>query len=89
MPLKIKLSALGLMVCAVAVVYASFVNRHLAHEWQALGDRHNELQEEYGLLMLEYSTLAAPSRVERTARKQLNTKFPDKNNTRVIQINGQ
>lgn len=75
------------MISALAVVYSSFFNRHLAHEWQALGDEHTHLQEEYGRLMLEYSTLAAPSRIEQIARQKLDMQFPDKNNTKVIQLN--
>ncbi len=89
MPLKIKVSVLVLLVSAVFVINGSFEHRKLSHEWQALGNEHNRLQEEYGRLMLEYSTLAAPSRVERMARQKLNMVFPNKNNTRVIQIHGQ
>lgn len=84
--LPLKISSVLLLLCAVAVVYTSFVNRHLAHEWQALGKQHDVLQEEYGRLMLEYSTLAAPSRVENLARKKLNMQFPQKQNTQVIQV---
>ena len=76
------------MLSALSVVYCSFANRELAHEWQKLGQAHTQLQEEYGRLMLEYSTLAAPSRVEEMARKKLNMLFPNKDNTRVIQLNG-
>ena len=83
----IKLSGVALMLSALSVVYCSFANRELAHEWQALGETHTQLQEEYGRLMLEYSTLAAPSRIEVMARKKLNMVFPDKDNTRVIQLN--
>lgn len=89
MPLKIKLSAVVLLLNAIAVIYVSFEHRKLVHEWQALGNQHNALQEEYGLLMLEYSTLAAPSRVEAIARQKLNMQFPNKNNTRVIQLHEQ
>lgn len=89
MQLKLKISALILLVSAVAVIYVSFEHRKLTHKWQDLGNEHNSLQEEYGRLMLEYSTLAAPSRVEAIARQKLNMKFPDKNNTRVIQIHEQ
>ncbi len=81
-----KLVAILLMLSALAVIYASYMNRQLAHEWQQLGNHHTQLQEEYGRLMLEYSTLAAPSRVEEMAREKLNMVFPNKNNTRVIQL---
>jgi len=86
MPFKLKISALVLLLSAMSVIYVSFEHRKLIHSWQDLGNEHNALQEEYGRLMLEYSTLAAPSRVEAIARQELNMKFPDKNNTRVIQI---
>jgi cell division protein FtsL len=75
-----------LMVCALAVVYTSYANRQLAHQWQKFGMQYAQLQEEYGRLMLEYSTLAAPSRVEVIARQKLNMQFPDKLNTRVIEV---
>ncbi|MFY0641055.1 MAG: cell division protein FtsL [Bermanella sp.] len=75
-----------LMVSAVAVVYTSYANRQLAHQWQDMGSEYADLQEEYGRLMLEYSTLAAPSRVEVIARQKLDMQFPDKLNTRVIEI---
>jgi len=84
--LRGKLLAMVLMLSALAVIYTSFINRQLAHEWQILGNDHTLLQEEYGRLMLEYSTLAAPSRVEELARQRLNMSFPNKNNTRVIQL---
>lgn len=74
------------MLCAVAVVYVSYVNRQLAQQWQVQGAEYAELQEEYGRLMLEYSTLAAPSRVEMMARQKLNMQFPNKLNTRVIEV---
>ena len=74
------------MVSAVAVVYTSYANRQLAHQWQKLGNEYGQLQEEYGRLMLEYSTLAAPSRVEVIARQTLDMQFPDKLNTRVIEV---
>lgn len=82
----IKLSSLVLLAIAVAVVLTSFENRRLAHEWQDLGKQHDVLQEEYGRLMLEYSTLAAPSRVENIARKKLGMYFPQKQHTQVIQV---
>jgi cell division protein FtsL len=88
-PIKLKISALVLLFSAMSVVNVSFEHRKLVHQWQALENEHNKLQEEYGRLMLEYSTLAAPSRVEAIARQQIKMIFPNKNNTRVIQINEQ
>ncbi len=84
-----KVVSIILMLCALAVIYSSFVNRHLAHDWQKLGNAHTQSQEEYGRLMLEYSTLAAPSRIESMARKKLNMMFPNKKSTRIIQLHEQ
>ena len=84
--LQLNVSVFVILICALAVVFTSFHNRQLARQWQVLGESHNTLQEEYGRLMLEYSTLAAPSRVEAFARKKLNMQFPDKSNTRIIQF---
>jgi len=80
-----KLMFVVLLLCALAVVFVSYHNRQLAHKWQAQSNEYTELQEEYGRLMLEYSTLAAPSRVESIARKKLNMQFPNKMNTRIIE----
>ncbi len=81
-----KLLVLILVLSALGAIYSSFVNRQLAHQWQALQQSQNKMQEEYGRLMLEYSTLAAPSRVEQIAREHLNMVFPTKQNTQVLNI---
>lgn len=87
--LQFNISMLLVLMCALAVVFTSFHHRQLARQWQVLGESHNALQEEYGRLMLEYSTLAAPSRVESFARQKLNMQFPDKSNTRIIQFSNE
>ncbi|GAA6133841.1 hypothetical protein NBRC116188_06300 [Oceaniserpentilla sp. 4NH20-0058] len=83
--LQTKLAFVLLLICALAVVYSSYMNRQLARSWQIESNEYAQLQEEYGRLMLEYSTLAAPSRVESIARKKLSMQFPDKFNTRIIE----
>lgn len=74
------------MLCALATVYTSYVNRQLAQQWQKESSQYAQLQEEYGRLMLEYSTLAAPSRVEAMARQKLDMQFPGSINTRIIEV---
>lgn len=81
-----KLLVLLLVLSALGAIYSSFVNRQLAHEWQSLQNAQNKMQEEYGRLMLEYSTLAAPSRIEQIARNKLNMVFPKKQDTQVLNI---
>ena len=82
---RAKLIFFMLLLCALAVVYTSYENRQLAQAWQVQSNENAQLQEEYGRLMLEYSTLAAPSRVEAIAREKLNMQFPDKLNTRILE----
>ena len=74
------------MLCALAPVYASYINRQLAQQWQIQSTQYAQLQDEYGRLMLEYSTLAAPSRVENMARQKLNMQVADALNTRIIEV---
>lgn len=74
------------MGSAVGAVYSSYINRQLAHDWQTLMAEHTDMNEEYGRLMLEYSTLAAPSRVEQIARDRLQMAFPKKEDIKVINI---
>lgn len=81
-----RLSVLLLILTALGAIYSSYVNRQLAHEWQTLRASQNTMQEEYGRLMLEYSTLAAPSRIESMARGELRMVFPKKQDTQVLNL---
>ena len=68
---------LGLvLVSALGVVYVKHQNRKLFIELQALQKNRDELNIEWGKLLLELSTLATPTRVEHIARDKLGMKPP-------------
>lgn len=69
---------LGLVVLgtALGVVYTTHESRKLFVELQALQGVRDELNIEWGRLLLEQSTLATPTRVENIARSRLNMKPP-------------
>lgn len=71
---------LVLAVCVVAtalgVVYTKHRSRELFVQLQALNAQRDELNIEWGKLMLEQSTWATPPRVEQTARERLDMRVP-------------
>lgn len=75
-----------LVLSAVGVIYSSFVHRQIAHEWQAVKHEQQAMEEEYGRLLLEYSTLAAPSRIETIAREQLGMDLPKEQDKQTIEV---
>ena len=67
---------LGLFASAIGVIYVSHLNRGAFDAWQRLLDEQDRLNVEWGQLLLEQSTQAAHSRVERIAVKQLKMRVP-------------
>lgn len=65
------------VISALGVVYVTHVQRMRFNELQALKRQENELQVEWGQLLLEQSAWSTPSRVERIANKQLGLVSPD------------
>ncbi len=61
---------------ALGVVYTTHESRKLFVELQALQGVRDELNIEWGRLLLEQSTLATPTRVENIARRRLGMKPP-------------
>ncbi len=74
-----------LVLSAVGVIYSSFVHRQIAPEWQAVKQEQQAMEEEYGRLLLEYSTLAAPSRIESIAREELGMDLPKDQDKQTIE----
>ena len=64
------------LISALGVVYVKHQSRKLFVELQALQKNRDELNIEWGKLLLELSTLATPTRVERIARDELGMKPP-------------
>ncbi|NKB46344.1 MAG: cell division protein FtsL [Legionellales bacterium] len=59
------------MVSAVAVVYLKGEERQVYTRWQQQQQRQHQLQLERSQLLVEYSTWAAPSRVQHIAEARL------------------
>lgn len=66
----------AVLASALGVVYVKHQSRKLFVELQELQKNRDELNIEWGKLLLELSTLATPTRVERIARDKLGMKPP-------------
>ena len=74
------------LVCgsAVSVVYAVNESRHLLNELQTLENKRNDLQVEWGQLLLEQSSLVSQGRVEDIAIAELGMKIPEMENMVMV-----
>ncbi|WP_330924588.1 cell division protein FtsL [Candidatus Sororendozoicomonas aggregata] len=72
------------VISALAVSYSAFENRRLHNVLQKMRQERNQAQVEWGRLLLEYSTLTSPGRVEQIAREQLNMKVPGAENIEMV-----
>ncbi len=74
---SILLLLLILLATGVSVVYTTFKNRYLLNELQQLKNQRNELQVQWGQLLIEQSTFSLEARVERKAIDELQMKVPE------------
>lgn len=72
------------LVSAVAVVTVSFECRILSDELMQLKSRQQQLQVEWGRLLLEESAFAEHSRLEDVAGSQLGMRRPGPGEVRVV-----
>tara|TARA_B110000495_G_C22679215_1_gene400978 strand:- start:313 stop:600 length:288 start_codon:yes stop_codon:yes gene_type:complete len=80
------LALLGLMMMlAIAVIYVTHLNRHSFSQYQAALQLRDELDIEWGQLLLEQSAQASHSRVEQLARKRLAMKAPEASQIVLVQ----
>jgi len=86
--LNIQLSVLVLVllviVSAVAVIYSKHIGRTEFVVLQKLEHQRDQLNDEWGRLLLEQSTWASPGRVEQQARLRLNMIVPSADMTVLI-----
>lgn len=73
------------IVSSVAVIYFKHLNRNEFIQLQQLEKQRDVMNEEWGRLLLEQSTLGNPTRVEQQARTRLEMVVPKADNTVVIQ----
>lgn len=69
---------------AVAVVVTKHAGRSEFVVMQQLENQRDQLNEEWGRLLLEQSTWASPGRVEQQARAKLNMQAPTSDNTVMV-----
>lgn len=70
----------------VAVVYTKHENRKLFMELQKLYKARDRLDDEWGRLLLEQSTLARQGRVERLARERLGMVIPGSTEVVIVKL---
>lgn len=73
----VVVGAVVTLISGLSVVYSTYQTRILISDFLHLQNQHNELQTEWGQLLLEQSTWGSLSRVERLAGKKLEMHVPD------------
>lgn len=68
---------LALLASGISVIYTTFKNRSMLNELQQLRNQRNELQVQWGQLLIEQSTFSLDSRIERKAIEELQMIVPE------------
>jgi len=86
-PASLSLATLfGLVLCSgLSVVYTTHENRFVFNELQELKDRANQLQIEWGQLLIEQSTFGVEGRIEQKAVEQLQMQVPEL--SKIVMVN--
>jgi cell division protein FtsL len=74
----------AMLSSALAVIYTKHLSRGLFAELQALQRVRNELNVEYGRLLLEQTTWSTHGRIEQIARTQLEMLTPSANTVMMV-----
>ena len=79
-------AVLLIAVCssALGVIYTTFTSRHLLNALQQQEKERNDLQVEWGQLLLEQSSIVAQCKVEELAVAELDMEVPDMNKVVVF-----
>ncbi len=73
------------LLSAAGVVYSVYMSRQMVNELQSLQRQSDELQVQWGQLLLEKSTWGSYPRVEQTARSHLGMYLPTVQEIVVVQ----
>ncbi|QJQ96412.1 MULTISPECIES: cell division protein FtsL [Halomonadaceae] len=82
--LLVTLLVLATLASAMAVITSSHLTRVQYARLQQLEREQNQLQTEWGQLLLEESAWSSPARIERLAIERLEMRVPDVNEVEVI-----
>lgn len=77
-----------LIVSALSVVYSSHYSRQLFHELKLQKQHKNDLETEWGQLLLEQSALSAHTRVEKAAKEHLDMSLPESKDIKLVISDG-
>lgn len=80
----VALLVLTVLASAMAVITTSHLTREQYARLQRLEREQNQLQTEWGQLLLEESAWSSPARVERLAVERLEMRVPDIDEVEVI-----
>lgn len=85
--LCLTLGLLFLVLCtALVVVYATNEHRSSFSQLQLLEQQEQQLELQWGQLLLEQASLATPGRVEQLAVQKLQMQLPEEKQTFVLQL---
>lgn len=73
-----------LLISAFSVIYISDLNRQAFNELSSLQHSRNHLYTQWGQLLLEENTWAAPERIENVAKQDLGMIIPNAKNVVII-----
>lgn len=77
-----------LIISSLGVVYSSHYSRQLFHELKLQKQQRDDLETEWGQLLLEQSALSAHTRVERVAEQYLNMQIPESKDIELVISHG-
>ncbi|WP_242521685.1 cell division protein FtsL [Motiliproteus sp. SC1-56] len=78
------LLAVFVVLSALGVIYSAYLYRQLFNEQQQLFQVRNQLQVEWGQLLLEQSALASHSRIEQVVSEKLDMHVPSPESIVVV-----
>lgn len=82
--LMISVLLLAIVASAISIIYQSYEYRQYFNTQQQLVAHWDELQVEWGQLLLEQSALGANSRVEKLAKTRLEMRIPLSENVEMV-----
>lgn len=82
--MPVVVMVLAIIFSAIAVIYTKHISRDEFIALQRLENKRDQLNEEWGRLLLEESTWAGPGRVEQQARQRLGMIVPTADMTVVV-----
>lgn len=84
--LRVIFLVVAIMISALVLVYVKDLNRRLFIEYQNLQQANNELNIEYGKLLLEQGAWSTQERVQTIAMRSLNMEIPSSDDIVILKL---